>query len=370
MADPQKLRQLIQRVNLMTPRQKEIVERDRKNLEQALQGRPMPLYGADPHGEFRPSNAPSSPQGTVMVMRETPMPDRELLQRNYEECNRTLEMGTAPQLSGAAKNTLYQWFKAELPKFQEGMPSHDQMWRATWQNLQLYQRHKAENVRRSKLLANVHRALDPDDDGFHLEGFRPDKPSPFNGRAFREGWDEVQWDDPQELALQVEELDDQTYYAFVELKAQGITAQKIFESKLGITPTLYRACEARLANVLASYALDVAQAEGPDAVEALDDAPQHPPVESKDIAELTPKEAEYLQAYGDVVIAAALEQSHMTFAEMQTVIKQQAGETLPTYQAVMGAARATASALCKSGLLMVDGEGWRLAEDSASTLAR
>ena len=317
MADPQKLRRLIEQANLMTPRQREIVERDRKNLQHALQGQPMPFYGGDPQGEFRPGSEVPSPQGTVRVLRDTPMPDRELLQRNYEECNNTLKQGTVPDLSGAAKNTLFQWYKEELPKFQEGMPSHDQMWRPTWQNLQHYQLHRSANIRRGKLLTNIRRTLDPQDEMFHLEGFRPDKPTPFNGQAFREGWDGIQWDDPTEMALQVEELDDATYYAFVELKTQGITTQRLFETKLGITPQLYRACEARLARAVEAYELHAMQGgEAEEDDESTQLAFVEEPVQKKAPARvgrrnpetgLTPKEEASLHAYGDAVITLALE---------------------------------------------------------------
>ena len=364
MGEPQKLYEMMGRLNLMTPRQREIVERDRKNLQQSLEGRPMPLYGGDPQNEYRPSMGGASPSGTVMVLRDTPMPDVELLRRNYQECNRTLEMGTAPDLSSAAKNTLYRWWKEELAIYQEGMPSHEQMWRPSWQNLQLYQRHKERNARRAKRLANIHRALDASDEGFHLEGFRPEKPTPFNGKAFREGWEGIAWDDATDLELQANELDDETYYRYVELKAQGVTEPKIYEQKLGITSTLRKACEVRLQRAVEAYTItqvaEAAQQErGASHDERLtldesltlltEEAPSR-----EGVVALTEAESKALEQYGDAVIAVACEKPVLTADDLKEILDPlipPGGKGAQRYQVV----EATARALTKTGLLVQDG---------------
>jgi len=306
-----------------------------------------------------------SPTGTVRVLHDVPMPDRELLHRNYQECQRTLEVGTAPDLSSAAKNTLYRWFKEQLPIYQEGMPSHDQMWRPTWQNLQLYQRHKARNARRAKLLVNIHRALDATDESFHLEGFRPEKPTPFNGKAFREGWEGIAWDTETDLELQANELDDETYYRYVELKAQGITEPKIYEQKLGITSTLRKACEVRLQRAVEAYtviqAAEEAQHRLPGAPaserltleESLTVLAEDPQFSSASVA-LTDAESKALEQYGDAVVAVACEKPLLTSDDIKAIVDPlipSGGKGAHRYQIIEAVVRA----LTKTGLLVQDG---------------
>lgn len=247
----EKLRQTTLRANLMTPRQKEIVQRDITTLERALHGQAMPYYGADPGAQAYtppadPWHAPSAPTGHVLLKRDMPVPDREQLERSFEACQQTMALGRPPELSAAAKNTLFKWYKEEQGKYVEGMPSHEQMWKPQWQNVQQYIQHREANKRRGKLLQNIHRILEPQDDMFHLEGFRPAQATPFNGKAFREGYDQISWTDEKELALQAQELDDATYLAFLQYRAQGIDAPKLYEEKLGISRQQYEACMARL----------------------------------------------------------------------------------------------------------------------------
>lgn len=371
MADPQKLRAMMERYHLMTPRQREIVERDGRNLQRALHGQPMPFYGADPQGEFRPSQGQSVPAGNVMVLRDTPMPDRELLQRNYEEVQKTLALGTAPPLSAAAKHQVYQWYKADAKAYSEGMPSHDQMWRATWQNLQLYQRHKAANVRRRQRLANMHKVLDPTDEGFHMELFRPDKPTPFNGASFRAGFDQIEWDDPTELQLQVEELDDATYYSFVELKAQGITAQRLFETQLGITPVLYRACEARLVQALAALELtetvEALTGEAVTLTEAVATLTGQEETPAGDGETLSLKEAEALDLYGAPLLALASEQAEgVTNAQVDALLASLTPGGFANRSAAVHVRLTTLRALQKSGLMHPAGDVYRVTEPTAA----
>ena len=251
MEGEEKLRQTVVRANLMTPRQKEIVQRDIDTLERALHGQALPYYSADPGASAYvppadPWHAPGAPAGHVLLRRDMPVPDREQLERSVEACQHTMASGRPPELSMAAKNTLFRWYKEEQAQYIEGMPSHEQMWKPQWHNVQQYMKHREANRRRGKLLQNIHRILEPQDDMFHLEGFRPAQATPFNGRAFREGYDQIAWTEEKELALQVAELDDATYLAFLQYRAQGIDAPKLFEEKLGISRQQYDACMARL----------------------------------------------------------------------------------------------------------------------------
>jgi hypothetical protein len=358
MAEPQKLFATVEKANLMTPRQREVVQRDIRTLERALNGQPMPYYGGDVvASQYEPtSGGPAS--GQVLVLRDQPLPDRELLQRNLNASRETLQAGTAPELSAAAKNTLYARYKTEWQAYQEGMPSHEQMWRATWQNVQLYIRHQAANKRRGKFLQNVHRILEPADDVFHLEALRPEKPTPFNGAAFRAGYDHVQWSDSKELELQMQELDDATYYAFLQLKARGITTAKLFQDQLHITPQMYEACLARL-----RAATDALATEGPaldPPSELLAEVPQSGPSSG-----LSDAEDAALQQYGDAVLAALTDGITLDENTATKVVVTHTPDLFAGKQGTLGArnkARAALRGLVKMGFLVEDGTQFRINE--------
>jgi len=254
-----RLRQLTESKTLLTPRQQEIVQRSIKTLERALNQQAMPFEGGDAVA------ARYVPEGTVArevhPFNVVNVPEPELLRRTLEEAKKTFQRGMAPPLSGAAKNTLYRWYKEDAEMYQEGMPSTDQMWRPTWQNLQQYMAHKAANRARAHRLQTIRRVLDPHDEMFHLEGFRPDKPTPFNLKAFGAGFDQVQWTEEQELQLRMQELDDETYYQFLQLKARGVDTPKLLQRQLGIDQGVYDACMARLATV--TVALGTAETAEP-----------------------------------------------------------------------------------------------------------
>lgn len=285
-----KLVQTVTQANLMSMRQEEIVRRDIKVLERALHGQPMPYYGGDPiAGQYVP-DVGGPHQGTVLVMRDQPVPDREDLEKTLGNCHQTLRQGTAPELSAGARNRLYALYKEEEAKYREGMPSYDQMWRATWQNVQLHSRHAEANKRRGKFLQNARRILDPHDEGFHLEELRPEKPMPYQGLTFRAGYDQVQWSDAKELELRAQELDDETYLQFLTLKAQGIETPRLLQRALHIDQAMYEACMARL------KAVDVAVDKR---VEAEHSSNARAAKEGK----LSAQETHILERYGDATLA-------------------------------------------------------------------
>jgi hypothetical protein len=349
---PEKLLRAVNTANLMTPRQREIVTRDIRTLERALHGEAMPYFGGDPTAQGyqpAPGRLDAPPAGHVRVMREMPVPDREDLERNHKSCLETLAAGAAPDLSTAAKNVLYAQYKRDWEAYQEGMPSHEQMWRPQWQNVQLHLKHKAANVARAKRLQNIHRILEPEDDVFHLEALRPEKPTPYNGAAFRAGYDHIQWSDDKELEMQMAELDDATYYEFLQLRAAGITSRKIFEDKLAISRQQYEACEARLkASALGS--LDPAPAgpddEDDDESEDDDETGQVPTTRP-----LSEKAQAALDAYGGVLLTIA-EDGPLDVNGAAAVLQQVAPDVFTNVLRARGKAQVALKALAKTGQLV------------------
>lgn len=344
-----KLLETVTNAALMTVRQEEIVKRDIKVLERALHGQPMQYYGGD-HvaGQYVPETGlPSS--GTVMVVRDQPVPDREDLEKTLKSCHETLKMGTAPTLSTAAMNQLYAAYQEAVQRYQEGMPSYDQMWRPTWQNVQLHQRHAAANKRRGRFLQNVRRILDPADESFHVEELRPEKPTPYSGLAFRKGYDAVQWSTDKELELRAQELDDATYFQFLTIKAQGITTPRLIQQAMHIDQSLYEACMQRLQQASAEQ-LPLEESAG----------------EEEGVVELSAAETEACQTYGDAVLALIEEHGSRTSGEVATLLLGLTPEVFPGEgRQRSGAAglkaRLVLRALMRLGHVTEDHKAYRLA---------
>lgn len=367
---PEKLRQLVTTSALMTPRQRELVQDDIKVLERALRGEPMPYYGNDPIAQqYRPDGTPlqSPPLGHVLVHRDLPVPNRAELERNYAASQATLAKGGTPGLSGAAKNQIYEWYKAESEEYQRGMPSHEQLWKPTWHNLELYRRHKAVNRARAKFLQNAHYILDPQDDVFHLESLRPEKPTPYNGHAFRAGYEQLQWSTEQEMALQIAELDDETYYQFLQYKAQGITSEKLYIEKIGMTRQQYEACKARLA----ASAVGMAEAEAeqpappsngnghvpaPSKIPAPRGRPVTKPQRIPKPGNLSPTSQGHLDNYGDLMMVVA-DEGPITEESAMAVLKEldpdRFAEAKPLV--IHNIAKSVLTSLVKLGHLVKDG---------------
>ena len=387
MSMPEKLFKAVTTSALMTPRQREIVQRDIKVLEKALHGEAMPYFGGDPMAQsYDPGAGPlvGPPTGHVRVLREMPVPSRENLERNLRACQNTLAAGAPPALSTAAKNAIYQQYKADWQAYQEGMPSHEQMWRPQWQNVQLYMQHKAANVARARRLQNAHRILEPDDDVFHLEALRPEKPTPYNGSAFRAGYDHIQWTEAKELEMQVAELDDETYYSFLQMKAAGITARKLYEDKLSISRQQYEACEARLK--ASAIGTEDATGEDDEAMPDPDDDYDHPgtsdharelmqkasiagkkpqmpqtPRKAKGRTSATPARSamtaqaeQAVHEYGDMLLLVA-EEAPLDAASAAEVLKQLDPEKFRKPLLASNTARQVLTVLVKAGRLRKDG---------------
>jgi hypothetical protein len=350
MADvPEKLLRAVNTANLMTPRQREIVQRDIRTLERALHGEAMPYFGGDPTAQGytpAPGRIDAPPAGHVRVMREMPVPDREDLERNHKACLDTLAAGAPPDLSTAAKNALYQQYKKDWEAYQEGMPSHEQMWRPQWQNVQLHLKHKAANAARAKRLQNIHRILEPDDDVFHLEALRPEKPTPYNGAAFRAGYEHIQWSDTKELEMQMAELDDSTYYEFLQLRAAGITSRKLFEEKLAISRQQYEACEARLK----ASALGTQAAAEPDEEDEEDEEDTPPPATPGVPKPLSEKAQEALAAHGDMVLLIA-DEGPIDVNSAAAILQQVAPDEFSNILRARGKAALVLRALVQTGQL-------------------
>jgi hypothetical protein len=278
------------------------------------------------------------------------------MEQDLQNCQRTMQQNSVPELSGAAKNTLYTQYKAAWEAYQRGMPSHEQLWRPNAQNLHIYMRHAEANRERGQFLQNVHRILDPTDDLFSLDMLRPDKSTPFNGAAYREGYEQVQFQSAQELAMQLRELDDTTYLAFLQYRAQGITSQKLYEEKLGIHRHQYDACLARLAQSPAGVAEGSAE---PAQTGRETSVPGRRPVAQKKWAkgEMTAKAQQYLETYGDVLMTLGDEEP-LTETSAAKFLHQVEPDKFPKEQHARNTARVVLNALVKTGRITQQGKAF------------
>lgn len=221
------------KLHLLNPVQRETLEQEIRSAERALHGMSM-------DGE----NVPLTPDPRF------PHPDPAIQRVALERDKETLRIGTAPEYSGYEKNKIYQQAKQLMEEVREGMPSHDQMERATYENVELHMRWEERNVHKIPALKAALRILDPERD-ISIEMFRPDKPAPTNYKAYLEGFDLATWTAEQELQAELEGLDDQTYLEFLKMKALGIETPKLIQRKMGISLSTYEACVLRLENAKA-----------------------------------------------------------------------------------------------------------------------
>lgn len=236
-------------LNLLNPRQRELVETDIENLERALYGgKAMRYGGSDPSAQgYVPGDDALEAEAAGFLGRTPPnLPEPELMRHNLGADRRTLQLGTAPEYSGHRKNLLYKMYKQAVETYKDGLLSHGQMWDANIANIHHHIRHEETNRNRGKFIANMRKIFEPQEDDFSLDELRPHDPIRINSAAFRKHFDEVQWTEDDDVERMVGELDHETYYAFLELKAQTQDSS-IIMTKLLIDRATYEACEARLA---------------------------------------------------------------------------------------------------------------------------
>lgn len=234
-------------LNLLNPRQRELVETDIENLERALYGKAMRYGGGDPTAQgYQPGDDLLEAEEHGFMGRTPPqVPEPALMEHNLRADRQMLRLGSAPEFSGHRKNLLYTMYKQAVKDYQEGLLSHGQMWDANIGNIHHHIRHEDANRARGKFIANMRKIFEPEEDDFSLDELRPHDPIRINSAAFRKHFENIQWTDEDELQRQVSELDNETYYQFLELRAQTQDSGVIM-TKLVIDRATYDACEARL----------------------------------------------------------------------------------------------------------------------------
>ena len=267
------LQQQVAKLNLLSSQQRSLVQNDIANNERALYGGPMQYTGADFAAQSYEPGGGSLGAETAGFMGRAPLPvpEPDIIRRNLEMDRRTLALGSPPEMSGHRRNLLYKLYKNVVAEYKEGLLSHGQMWDANIANIHHHMRHEEANRNRGQFIRNMRKIFEPEEDDFSLDELRPHDPIRINSAAFRRHFDDIQWSENDEMARQMDELDDLTYFQFLELKARTNDSSVIM-TKLMIDRQTYEACEARLA---ASHAdLGEADQDAPPAPESENSVPE------------------------------------------------------------------------------------------------
>ena len=219
-------------MHLMNPTQRESIQGEIRNAEAGLRG--FSMLGND--------------QVALAMDARFPQPDTAGLRESIKRDSETLQRGTAPEYNGYQKNKIFETVKTLSEDIREGMPSHDQMEKATYENVELHMRWEEMKQRKVEAWRAGMRILDPDHEHLSAEILRPDRPTPMNYKAYLAGYEQARWTQEHELEAEMEELDDETYLEFLKLKAQGISTAKLIQRKIGLSQARYEACMARLEN--------------------------------------------------------------------------------------------------------------------------
>jgi len=242
----------LSRMSLLSPEQEIMVDSQIKVLDRAI----SMSRGQDGY------------QGTALMDRndEVPLPDPEQLEASRDRDMQTKEMGTPPNLSPHQKNQVFRWIEDNEKIVRGGMLSMDQM-RDDGNLTYVSQcvRHHEENGRKIKGLENAYRILDPDF-RYSLEAMRPTTANHVDWQRLRENYAHVQWTDDREVEIRMQDLDPETYAAFLELKAAGVESDVLIMRKIGTDRTGLEACELRRSSAMASLQKELdAEASIPDA---------------------------------------------------------------------------------------------------------
>lgn len=235
MADNSLSMQELARMALLSPRQRELVQTDIDHIEGALYGRSM-------------HDASEVLGGTRLAgsLAPIPVPEPELLREHLARDRETLARGTGPELSGLQKDRMWKKVKEEVAKYREGLLADSQMQQATAANVEQFMRHEETNKERAFGIRNAMMLLDPTNEALSLEVWRPQDPIRVDWKAYFERFDAIQWSDATERTIAERELDEDTYNAYLRLRAAGMKTQKLIERRLNISRAVFEACEARL----------------------------------------------------------------------------------------------------------------------------
>lgn len=276
--------QELARMALLSPRQRELVSNDIAHIESALYGRSM-------HSQAEVLGGPMLAGSLAPV----PVPEPELLREHLRHDQDTLARGTAPELTGFQKDRLWKLVKREVEAYREGLLADSQMQQATAANVEQFMRHEDANRERALAIKNAMAILDPSNEALSLEVWRPADPVRVDWKSYFTRFDAIQWTNDTEREIAERELDDETYTAYLKLRAAGITTQKLIERKLGISQATFEACEARLK----AESLEMLQGDTDE-----DDAIEDEMGAGKDKAMLRRERAkeEIVEKHGDAVL--------------------------------------------------------------------
>lgn len=231
---------------LLNPMQREMITREAESLDRVLHGKGS-MHGGVTEGMslFEAGSKEVNPH----IVEPTIL--RDMHTRNMK----TLHDGSAADYSPQQKNQLWQLAKQLREKIRRGMPSYEQLERPTQENMDVFRIHQDRTIQAQLALRNIHRILDHHDETVVLETLRPTMPSHVDWEEYYGNFDKIFFSESQELAYQIQTLDDDTYLGFLRLKAQGVTTAKLIIRELNLSQACYEACMHRLAEELGARKL-------------------------------------------------------------------------------------------------------------------
>lgn len=224
-----------------------------------------------------------------------PVADPEIQRGSIRRDRETLAKGSPPELTPRQQNILYGYVKKWAEEIREGMPSHDQMQRDTWEHIALHTAHESRNLRKELAWMRGLRTLDRGREDITIEILRPATAAPVNYQNYLKGIELVEWTEDQDLERELEELTDDTYHAFLTYHAVAPSSPKLVMQRAGLTQAQYEACKRRWRDEVADLALADAADASPPAPEEVAPATPDPapvPAESDELLTLPPITAE------------------------------------------------------------------------------
>ena len=231
---------------LLNPAQRETISREAAGLDRVLHGK------SSMHGEVAEG---MSLFEAGAKERNPHIVDPQVVRDMHERNVKTLRDGSAPDYSPQQKNQLWHLAKRLRDEIKPGMPSYEQLERPTQENIDVFRIHEERTIKKQLALRNIHRILDTNDETVVLETLRPTTPSHVNWEEYYGNFDKIFFSDDQELAYQIQTLDDDTYLGFLRLKAQGVTTPKLIIRELNLSQAAYEACMHRLQEELGAREL-------------------------------------------------------------------------------------------------------------------
>lgn len=202
--------------------------------------------------------------------REVAVPNTDRLVSNLRREEQMLEEGTPPEYDPLTRNKLNRLRLKLEEDIQRGMPTSDMMEKPTPNNVDLHIWWERENVQRVAAWKAICRTLDPhniEPNFTNIARLRPSTPPSINPRKYWQNFDAVSWQEGIDQSLYQDELDDDVYHTFLELKLLDWTKVGICK-ELALTPALYEAAMQRLrASKAAKRTVEKSEEPPPEVVE-------------------------------------------------------------------------------------------------------